>query len=120
MNIGRLNRRILLYERQEQLDSAGTGQDVGDWAPVASRWAMVRHAGGGEQFTADQVVAKRSIEFTIRWSRSIAARGVEMAVVYEGRAFSIEDVEEVGNREGLKLIGSARAEALTIAHGAPG
>jgi SPP1 family predicted phage head-tail adaptor len=120
---GQLNRQIVLYERTSKLDGAGTGQDVGQWAALnngAGVWCRVRHAGGLENFTADQVVARRSIEFLIRWRLDVLQRGVEMAIVYEGRAFEIDDVEELGNREGLVLRGSARAEALTIAQGASG
>ena len=49
MRAGRLNRRVELYRRAAAQD-ATSGEDVGDWRPVAAVWAEAKPVGGAEAF----------------------------------------------------------------------
>lgn len=112
MRAGRLNRRIELYVREPKRDTQ-SGEDVGEWRPLRKDprpCAMVENAGGGESFGAEQRVATATLAFTIWWRADVASGGVTMRVLYEGHSYDITSVDEIGNREALKLTGTARAE----------
>lgn len=123
LTAGELNRRITLYERAPRLDSQGTGEDVGLWRELPNDpkpYAKAVPLGGGESQEASQVVARQSFKFTVWWRADVHDRGVEMAVVYEGKAYDVAAVEEVGDREGLALTANGRAEGLQLAPVAAG
>lgn len=106
MRIGALNRRVQLCRRDVQRDPEG-GEDVGVWKPYGSCAAGVTVVGGREGLEERQTVARTDRVFRVRWRRDVT---VEDRIVYEGKAYDIVDVREVGNREGLDLVASARAE----------
>lgn len=117
MEPGILNRRVTLYRRESKLDVAadgrGSGEEIGEWRPLLSNsnvWARVQPFTGGEGFSADQVVATSTKEFTIYFRVDVLRDGVRMRVLYEGQAYDVVDVVEIGDREGLRLRAVARAE----------
>ena len=117
LQAGDLDRRITLLERAPKLDTADTGQDVGDWARLerdATPWAKVEAVSGGEAQVADQPVAVRTLDVTIWWRADVRDRGVEMVVLYEGKAYAVADVAEVGHREALRLRVTGRAEQVRL------
>lgn len=109
MRAGRLNRRVELYRRAAAED-ATSGEDVGEWLAVTSTWAEAKPVGGSEAFSANQTRAEASFDFLIRWRADVELLGVEWRVVYRGKAYDVTAVSELGNREGLVLRATGRAE----------
>lgn len=99
---GARDRRIIIQRPPTDLDTAGQRSE--EWVTVCTPWARVEKSAGGESVQADQVAARQTVKFTILWRRGISP---EMRVVYEGQLYRVEDVEEVGRRDGLTLTTSA-------------
>jgi SPP1 family predicted phage head-tail adaptor len=98
MNIGKLDRRILLEQNLPTPDSFG--QPIDSWSEVGQVWARVDYMQGSEKNQANEEVAIQWIEFTIRYRKPLNAR---YRITYEGQVYDIEAVAEIGRRQGLKL-----------------
>jgi SPP1 family predicted phage head-tail adaptor len=107
---GLLDREVTLWRRSSVRDAA-TGEDQGAWTQFATVWAQVKAAAGGETYTAQQLVAETTKDFTIWYRDDVYDAGVEMRITFAGKTYDVVDVEEVGRREGLMLRAVARAEA---------
>ena len=106
MRAGRLDRRIT-FEANTPTRSA-SGAEVDAWSPLATDatvWAGKRDLSGSEFFAARQVNAKITTEWRIRY-RSDLATG--MRIDYEGSLYDIHHIKELGRREGLLILASAR------------
>lgn len=99
----------------------GYGQEVDSWTKIATRRpAMVKPVRGDERFTAAQFVARQQVEFTIRWAASVSdvspldriiyPSATDPAEVDDPNVYDIIEVDELGRREGLKIIAARRAE----------
>lgn len=102
---GLLDRRIRIERRVERVDDSG--QVVLDWVKRAEVWARVEPLGGRENFGQDQFVATGDLRFTIRWRSDVTPLE---RIVYDGREYDIVTVADVGRREALLVVGSARTE----------
>ncbi len=102
---GRLNRRISLERRVEKTDESR--QSVITYDPVASVWAAVEPVGGSKGFGEQQFVSTGDLRFTVKWRRDLTPLH---RVVYDGVAYDVQSVAEMGNREGLLILGRGRAE----------
>ena len=60
-----------------------------------------------ELFTAEQIAAHVDTRFRIRWLPAITPQN---RIVFEGRAYDVQAVLELGRRDGLELLARARAE----------
>jgi len=96
MQIGKLRHRVQLQVDTPTRDTAG--QEVHNWATVATLWADVRHVGGQERFagTADQEFATAAHNVRMRRQPSIDI-SIKNRLVWESRVF---DVESVGDGRG--------------------
>jgi SPP1 family predicted phage head-tail adaptor len=101
-----MNRRVQLCRRGVARDTS-TGEDLGAWSPFATVWAAVKPVTGRESWAAQQRFAEIDTVFTMRWRADV---DVEVRVVYEGRAYDVTAALEVGNREALDVLATARAE----------
>ena len=72
------------------------------WADLATVWAHVDQTGVSENFENNSNIAvpKRNAEMTILWRDDI---GETMRVIYDGLAWDIKGIAEVGRRRGLTL-----------------
>jgi SPP1 family predicted phage head-tail adaptor len=86
MQIGRLNRRVVIQYLVDGQDEAG--QPVQNWLPLATVWADIRHLSGVESIKAggEASVVKASIR--IRWRTDVtpAMRVVHGSTVYQIKA----------------------------------
>lgn len=104
MRAGDLDRRITIQRAVTVQDSLG--QPVSTWTDLVTVWAKVDWREGGESIEAgEQRSAKQAVLFTVRWMRLLDP---QHRVLFEGRAYEIDDVQEVGRREGLILTSYAR------------
>ena len=103
MDAGPLDRRIVI-ERSVNI-IVPPGDQVEDWREFARRWASFRTQGGREFLAADAERTEERAVFTIRY-----LDGLTLAdrVVYRGRIYDIEAVNEIGHREGQQLMTVAR------------
>lgn len=99
MQAGKLDRRITIQGYTNTVNAAGT--PVMTWTDKATVWAeLVKRstreflrAGGG---AADE----RTAVFRIRWWPGVSTSD---RVLFEGRAYDIREVGEIGRRVGLDL-----------------
>lgn len=109
MRGGRLDRRINLQRTGTPTDD-GFRTKPGGFATFATVWARVRPAPGTERFASGETAATAPIVFDIRWSSVVADLNPKDRVLFDGRSYDIKSVNEIGRREGLEILGVARAD----------
>lgn len=102
MKAGRLDRRVILQSCT--ISQEADGGVIRTYQNVATVWASVTPEKGQENFADDQPIARQSVVFTIRYRAGVEPKG---RVQYQGRFYNIRDVQEVGRREGLKIVADA-------------
>lgn len=102
MRAGPLDRRIEIQERTPVPDTIG--QRVDSWATIATVWAQRRTAGRGEAFTAAQRLASATDEFRIRYRTDFTPSPSQHRILFDGNAYDILSVAELGRREGWSLV----------------
>lgn len=108
MRAGRLDRRITISRRVETLSDSGS--PVVTWTEVATVWASVKFDRGSERFAIQQVVGQGVVTFSIRWSDAVKEVSTLHRITFDGRAYDIRDVRELGRREGIELDATVRTE----------
>ena len=106
LNIGRMDRLIRIQSLI--VSQNGYGEEIESWVTVAQVWAQVADMRGSERFLSEQRQEDRVIIFKIRYLSSLTAKH---RVIYEGRAYNILGLSEVGRRRGWEItaVGSDRA-----------
>ena len=106
MDIGRLNRRIVIQEKTVTRDAYG-GESI-SWTDVATVWAAVLPIRGREYVAIREAGAELTTRFVIRHRDGVTPA---MRIAYGGGYYNIESVidSEDGHRF-LELM--ARAEAV--------
>ena len=103
MHAGKMDRRITIQRREEtQAPSGATAPNWINWAVV---WAQVIPVSGREYIAARQLQAERTTRFLIRWRAGVVST---MRILYDGQAYEIRAIAEIGRRDGLDI----RAEAI--------
>lgn len=104
MRPGQLDRRITIEKNTET--RSPSGGTVDGWADhVANEPAQVRAVGGGERFRGAHIVAEATTSFVIRWRAGLDEK---MRIQYDGHAYDIHRIDEIGRREGLLIQASRR------------
>jgi len=105
--------RFITFERATETPDAA-GQPIPEpWTAFYQCWAEKRPARGEEQFRGQQLIAKRHTIFRIYFPEdgvTITPDESIRLVDDDGRAFDITHVDEIGYREGLEILATARAE----------
>jgi SPP1 family predicted phage head-tail adaptor len=104
MRAGQLNRVITIQRFTSSVDDDGT--PVQTWTDVATVRAQLVQASTDEYIAARGAVDKAVAIFRIRWLDGVTNAD---RVSYEGTAFNLKEVKEIGRRKGLEL----RCEALS-------
>jgi len=105
---GTLDRRIAIQRKTITNDEYG--QEVETWADLAEVWAALKPLRGNERFAVQQLLGTGVMTFLIRY-RSDLQIGVEDRIEYDGRAWDITDVRELGRRESWEIDAKARVDA---------
>lgn len=105
MNIGKLDRRVTIQQLTTTQDS--WNHPVESWATLATVWATKQPRRAVEPTEAQQVVALGLVDWFIRYRSDVTAQ--LRLLDADGTAYEIVGVQEIGRREGLKLITETRA-----------
>ncbi len=97
MNIGRLDRKIVIEEPTNATNSIG--EYVSTWTTFHTCFAGVTRFGGVEKLEASKTTATNRVRFKIRFFAGIEE---DMRVVYNSKNYIITEIQELG-REGLWL-----------------
>lgn len=101
MRAGQLDRRITI--QRKSLTQSGSGEEVVTWTDVATVWAQKIENRGDERFAAKQYVGHAIRTFRFRWSSTVSEISTQHRILFDGRAFDITDVREIGRREGIEI-----------------
>ncbi|NKM86343.1 phage head closure protein [Rhizobium laguerreae] len=98
MRAGKLDKTITIQRRGETVDDYGTVSE--GWTDVATVRAQVIQSSTEEFLQASGTTGQAAIIFRIRWRE-----GFEVAdrVTYRGQAFDLNEIKELGRREGIDL-----------------
>ena len=105
---GELDRIVLLERGVGVRDQSG--QIVMTWSPIATVWASWRRASARETLAAAELQAAVTDVFVIRYSADVAALDPKCRLTFDGAVYDIAEVTEVGHRDGLRIVASARAD----------
>jgi len=102
--------RLIRIERMVETRTSTSREVSRTWVLVVETWARVEMESiGTEGRAADQPAALQRRVFVVRYREGLSpAEGLR--VVHGGLDFDIVSVEEIGRREGVKLVAGARAE----------
>jgi SPP1 family predicted phage head-tail adaptor len=101
MQVGRLNQRIIIQNYSETQNSFG--EVVRSYSTLYTRWAQVKPTGGNESIQADEKVASRIAEFTIRMQGTTIDE--KMRIVWNDYTWEIVSIDEIGInlKEGYRI-----------------
>lgn len=116
LNTGTLDRRIAIERNGTTLDI--DGEPLETWTRIGKkRWARRYHLTGDERFASDQFIAREQVAYVVRWAADLADVNPKDRIVYpatddpsDAEIYDVISVEEIGYREGLRLITARRAE----------
>lgn len=99
MRAGNLDRVIEIQQPTAAISEAGTPND--SWTPFATVRAQLLQFNTDDRETARGGSTEQSVTFRIRWLDGVT---LDHRVTYEGRAFTIKTIKELGRRAGLDVI----------------
>jgi SPP1 family predicted phage head-tail adaptor len=101
MQVGRLNQRIIIQNYSETQNSFG--EVVRSYSTLYTRWAQVKPTGGNESIQADEKVASRIAEFTIRMQGTTIDE--KMRIEWNDFTWEIVSIDEIGInlKEGYRI-----------------
>ena len=122
MRAGRLDQLITI--QRKSVTASDSGDPVESWNTIVGRRAAsVGAVRGEERFVAPQIVAQAQLEFRIRWSANVADLAPRDRIVYPAlsedspedvpdttRIYDVQQVNEIGRREGLQIIALQRTD----------
>lgn len=102
MLAGRLNRRLTIQQPVET--QSLSGEIITTFADVTTVWAEQLPLNGSEFFTQEQIVARRSSTFRIRYSKALFEQmTAKYRVVLDGRSYDVTDIREPLQRQELEI-----------------
>ena len=103
MLIGRLDRRITIYQRNFQQDVYG-GQEIRGVTSTVTAWARIEFKDGSSKFDADAFVTNEPVRMIIRYTTDIGTSPEFYINSAEYGDYIIRSVQEMGRKEGLILL----------------
>lgn len=108
MQAGKLDRRLTLRRKTTTTDEFGA--EIATWADVATVWASKQDVSDGERVRAQQVGARITTRFQVRWGSVTKTISAEDQVVCEGVLYEVTARKEIGRREGVEITATAQAD----------
>lgn len=99
ISAGRLDRTIQIERPTRSVGVAGS--ETLAWTPVATVRAELIQSEISETLAAQGTTPKAALAFRIRYLAGVTP---DDRVIYEGRAYNLRTVKEIGRRRGLELI----------------
>lgn len=84
MDIGKLNKRVVIQSQSNTYD--GAGQQVETWATFANVWANIKHKSGVEAIKSDAMASTVKASIRIRYKANVNAG---MRVTYQTSIYKI-------------------------------
>ena len=103
MRTGKMNRYITIETPTVTQDSFGG--EVTTWATFAVVWAARVDMKARERFNSDQIQAKETTTWRIRWLINVQP---DMRITYSGKVYEIIGLAELGRTAGLEITTEAR------------
>ncbi|NSZ02292.1 phage head closure protein [Agrobacterium tumefaciens] len=100
INAGKMDRRITIDRQTETVKPSGDVVKV--WATVAVVWAEIIQQTASEFFTGFGEAETGSVIFRIRYMPGITTAD---RISYNGSAYSLKEIKELGRYEALELRG---------------
>jgi SPP1 family predicted phage head-tail adaptor len=107
LGAGPRDRLVRIEQAMATVDALGGRTLV--WLLLETVWAEVVQLSGRELFNAQQLEAKVDTRFRIPWREDVSATDT-LRLMYDGKPYNIQRIEEIGRREGLYLYCEARPE----------
>jgi SPP1 family predicted phage head-tail adaptor len=108
LQAGRMDRRITIQRVTLTYDALNN--PVETWAALATVWASKLEYIGSEAVAAEEVGAQMTTTFRIRWSIKVSTVNPKDRLSFEDRTWNIQNVKEIGRKEGLEIIALARTD----------
>lgn len=102
INAGKMDRRITIDRQTETVKPSGDVSKV--WTPIAVVWAEIIQQSATEFFTGYGEAETGSVIFRIRYHPGITTVD---RVTYNGSAYGLKELKELGRYEALELRGEA-------------
>lgn len=109
MPAGELDRRIVIQTVTEG-EQSSYGEPERVVATLATVWASVRRPGGGQSYQSKQVDTVTELTFRIRYRTDISIT-TKHEIVYDGHTYDVVELNEIGRRQYLDLVGVAKTPA---------
>ncbi len=100
INAGKMDRRITIDRQTETVKPSGDVSKV--WTPIAVVWAEIIQQSATEFFTGFGEAETGSIIFRTRYHPGITTAD---RVTYNGSAYGLKEIKELGRYEALELRG---------------
>lgn len=111
MRAGKLDRRITIQRQLTEQNSHG--EEIVTWQDVGTVFAQKIDNRGDERYASHQFIGDADTRFRVRWSHRSLQTTTKHRIWFDGRAFDITAVREIGRREGVEIDCVARgAERL--------
>lgn len=110
LQAGKLDRKVTI-NRPTWTRDEGNERVPGE-PDTTTRWASVRPAPGTERFQDAETAAAAPMRFVFRWEDDLVR--VTDSITHDGRDYAVASVTEIGRREGIEVLATARGETEEI------
>lgn len=108
MQAGNLDRKVTLERFTTTRDVYNA--PVQNWTTLATVSAAFEPLSDGERFRASETGATATARFRIRYSTTVASLNAKDRLTFEGTAYAILHVKQLGRRNGIEITATARAD----------
>jgi SPP1 family predicted phage head-tail adaptor len=98
MRAGSLDRLIAIEHATVAVNDAGTPKKT--WATLRKAWAQVLQLSADDREGGTGSATEQRVSFRIRW---FAGLTLDHRIMFDGGAFTIKSIKELGRREGYEL-----------------
>lgn len=95
-----MDRRVEIHTRDNPIARNANGESVPAWSLLDTVYAQKLDIRAREFFAGQQVQGDVNTRFRIRWRDDVT---VLDRIIYNGLTYDIQQVSEIGRREGLEL-----------------
>lgn len=104
---GKLDRRVTILRPTYTTDASN--ERIAGEPDETERFASVRPAPGTERFRSAETAAEAPMRFVFRYEPDLV-RVTDSIRHDDGRTYAVASVTEIGRREGLEVLATARGE----------
>lgn len=103
---GNFNRAVTILKRN--VTTNDNNEEVEGEPTEVETLASVKPAPGTERFQSAEMAAQAPMRFVFRYRDDLMT--VEDSILFDGRIYTVSSVTEIGIREGIEVLATARAE----------